>query len=259
MLSYQHAYHAGNAADVHKHALLAWMLDYMTAKDKPLSYLESHAGRGLYDLDSAEARKTGEAAAGIERSLTAGWFQTDHPYFRALRAIRATHGASAYGGSPLLAAALLRPTDRITLAELHGQEHAALSAAMAGRGADIRQADGYAMALSLCPPTPRRGLLLIDPSWEVKADYVEMPKRLTALHRKWSVGVIALWYPILKDAHHAPMLAACTAAFPDALCSEVRFQVAREGHAMTGSGLFVINPPWGLAAEASRLADLFSR
>ena len=256
MLSYQHAYHAGNLADVHKHALLAWMLDYLTRKDKPLSYIETHAGRGLYDLSGAEAAKTGEAAQGIAR--TAGWFAPDHPYSRALAQVRAAHGAQAYPGSPLIARALLRQTDSLTLAELHPQEHAALAEAMRGTGARVVRQDGFDLAQSLCPPTPRRGLLLIDPSYEIRADYGRLPGILAALHRKWNVGVIALWYPILTSGEHAEMTAALLADHPEALCSEVRFAPARQGHRMVGSGLFVINPPFGLADEAAALARRFA-
>lgn len=257
MLSYQHAYHAGNPADVHKHALLAAMLGYMTAKDKPLTYVETHAGRGLYRLDAPEAIKTGEAAAGVGRMERL--FPADHPYLRALEHVRTLHGATAYPGSPLLAALALRPGDAMHLAELHPQEHAALDFLMARFGARVVKADGLGMALSLAPPTPRRGLLLIDPSWEVKEDYATIPRVIGALHRKWNVGVIALWYPILTDARHTAMLDALSAAHPDALRHEVAFPPVREGHRMVGSGLFVVNPPFGLGEEAARLSALFAR
>jgi 23S rRNA (adenine2030-N6)-methyltransferase len=256
MLSYQHAYHAGNPADVQKHALLAAMLDYLTAKDKPLTYVETHAGRGLYLLDAPEAIKTGEAAAGVGRMER--HFPADHPYRAALAAVRARHGATAYPGSPLLAALALRPGDAMHLAELHPQEHAALADLMAPFGARVVKVDGLGMALSLAPPTPRRGLVLIDPSWEVKEDYVTIPRVIAGLHRKWNVGVIALWYPILTDARHAPMLDALAAAHPDALRHEVGFPPVRDGHRMTGSGFFVVNPPFGLADEAARLSALFA-
>jgi 23S rRNA (adenine2030-N6)-methyltransferase len=258
MLSYQHAYHAGNAADVHKHAALAAMLDYLAAKPKPLTYLETHAGRGLYRLDAPEALRTGEAAAGIGRLER--WFPAGHPYLRALAAVRAAHGAAAYPGSPLVAASLLRADDRMHLAELHPQEVAALRGAMAGQAADIRAEDGLAMARALLPPTPRRGLMLIDPSWEVKADFARMPGLVAGLHRKWPVGVIALWYPLLAGAPHAPMLEGLHAlALPGALAHEVAFAPARPGHGMTGSGMFVVNAPYGFADEAARLSALFAR
>jgi 23S rRNA (adenine2030-N6)-methyltransferase len=120
MLSYQHIFHAGNLADVQKHALLAWMLDYLTQKDKPLTYIETHAGRGLYDLGSDEAIKTGEAEAGIARAED--WFDKDHPYLRRLNEVRASYGPLAYPGSPMIAALSLRDQDTMHLAELHPQE-----------------------------------------------------------------------------------------------------------------------------------------
>ncbi len=120
MLSYQHIYHAGNLADVQKHALLAVMLDYLTRKDKPLCYLETHAGRGLYDLSSEEAVKTGEAKAGI--AAVGDWFAPDHPYRKALDQVQSLYGTQAYAGSPILAETLLRKIDKMHLAELHPQE-----------------------------------------------------------------------------------------------------------------------------------------
>ena len=255
MLSYQHIYHAGNLADVHKHAALAWMLAYLTRKDKPLSYIETHAGRGLYRLDDPAALRTGEAAAGIGRLEAA--FAPDHPYRLALGAVRAAHGAQAYPGSPLIAALSLRPGDALHLAELHPQEHAALAAAMAGR-ATLYRRDGFEMARAICPPTPRRGLMLIDPSYEVKADYDAIPGHLAAVARRWNVGIVVLWYPILSGDPHRPMVEAILRDAPGAMCHEVRFPPAREGHRMTGSGLVVINPPFGFADEAARLSAVFA-
>ena len=255
MLSYQHLYHAGNRADVHKHALLAFMLAYLTAKPKPLSYIETHAGRGLYDLAAPEAERTGEAGAGIARLLPR--FAPDHPYAVAVAAARAAHGPSAYPGSPMIAAQMARPDDRLHLAELHPQEYAALRAAL-GRKARVSQADGFELAQSLTPPEPRRGLLLCDPSYEVKADYARIPGFLAGIARKWNVGTLALWYPILPGAPHRPMTEALRAAFPEALLSEARFAQLRAGKGIEGSGLFVVNPPWGLAEEAARIEALVS-
>ena len=256
MLSYQHIYHAGNLADVHKHALLAWMLDYLTQKDKPLSYIETHAGRGLYDLSAAEAQKTGEAASGIARMQAR--FPPGHPYRQRLDEIRARYGDAAYPGSPLIAALALRDSDTLHLAELHPQEHLALTRNLLQWGAHIHQRDGFDMALAVCPPTPRRGLMLIDPSYEVKTDYDRIPKLIAHIHRKWNVGIISLWYPILTDAPHRQMLADLQAAFPTALRSEIAFPPARDGHRMTGSGLFTLNPPYGMADEAARIATLIA-
>lgn len=243
MLSYQHSYHAGNLADVQKHALLAFVLEYLTRKDKPISYMETHAGRGLYDLAGDEAQKTGEAAKGIE--LVENWFPKDGPYRRALAQIRKDHGKHAYPGSPLIARSLLREMDQLSLAELHPQEHAALRQNLRAPNVKCHMQDGFALAQSLCPPDPRRGLLLIDPSWEIKSDYQTVPKFMAAIARKWNVGIQMLWYPILRDNTHRPMIKTLSQAFPDALCHEVQFPAARDGHRMIGSGMFMINAPWG--------------
>ena len=255
MLSYQHIYHAGNLADVHKHSLLAWMLGYLTRKDKPLSYLETHAGRALYDLSDTPALKTGEAAQGIGRAR--GWFGHTHPYAQVLDQITREQGADAYPGSPLLAAKLLRDSDSIQLAELHPGEHAALDLAMSPYNAKCHYRDGFDMAFALTPPTPRRGLMLIDPSFEIKTDYVDIPRHIGKLARAWNVGIIALWYPILTSKAHQPMLSALMGAHPKALRHEVSFAPARPGHGMVGSGMFVLNPPYGLKEEAARLTAKF--
>jgi 23S rRNA (adenine2030-N6)-methyltransferase len=257
MLSYQHIYHAGNLADVHKHAALAWVVDYLTAKDKPLSYIETHAGRGVYDLGAEEAVKTGEAKAGI--ALAEALFPPDHPYRQRLDETRAAYGPLAYPGSPLIAALGLRETDTIHLAELHPQEVAHLRAVAKDWGAHVHQQDGFDLALAITPPTPRRGLMLIDPSYEVKADYDAIPRHVAAIHRKWNVGTIILWYPLLTASAHGPMLRALTEAAPDGLRHEVRFPPARDGHRMAGSGLFIVNPPYGLASELAALTSRFAQ
>lgn len=257
MLSYQHIYHAGNLADVQKHALLACALAYMAEKPKPLSYLETHAGRGLYHLDAAEAVKTGEAAAGIEAVVDL--FEPDHPYALALADVRARYGATAYPGSPALAQSVLRPSDSLHFAELHPQENAALCETMFASGAKTYLQDGFEMAHAVCPPTPRRGMVLIDPSYEIKTDYATIPSFIAKLHRKWNVGVIALWYPILTDMAHAPMLDALEARdLPKVLRHEVRFPPAREGHRMVGSGMFIVNAPFGLDDESQPLDAIFA-
>lgn len=255
MLSYQHAYHAGNLADVQKHALLAWALNYLTLKDKPVSYIETHAGRGLYRLTGPEAEKTGEAAQGI--LAHADWFPEDHPYARALQDCRVMNGEDTYPGSPLIAALTLRESDTIHLGELHPQEHDALSAALTPWGAKIYRRDGFDLAQALTPPTPRRGLLLCDPSYEVKEDYEKIPRFFSTLARKWNVGILMLWYPILQGGPHRAMVNALRAQHPDHLCHEVFFPPARPGHRMEGSGVFVVNPPYGFDIEAKNLTSRY--
>lgn len=256
MLSYQHLYHAGNLADVHKHAALAFILNYLTKKDKPLSYIETHAGRGLYDLTAPEAARTGEAVAGIGR--IADSIEPDHPYAARLAQTHARFGPSAYPGSPLIAALSLRPTDRIHLAELHPAEYQALKQTLGQYDIRIRQEDGLAMAQSLLPPTPRRGVLVIDPSWEVKTDYATLPRFIQATHRKWNVGMIVLWYPILRDARHIPMLEQLAAAdLPGAFRHEVQFPPVHADHKMVGSGLFMVNAPWGIETAMAQIETWF--
>ena len=257
MLSYQPIYHAGNLADVQKHALLAWVLDERTRKDKPPSYIGTHAGRGVYDLTAAEAVKTGEAAAGI--AALQARFAPDHPYARRLSETRAMYGETAYPGSPLIAALSLRDGDVIHLAELHPQERAALSREADRWGAHVRGEDGLKMALAITPPTPRRGLLVIDPSYEVKDDYATIPKVIAQVAKKWNVGIVMLWYPILTQGLHLPMLETLMQDHPDAFRHELRFPPVREGHKMIGSGIWMLNAPYGIEAEAAHLDRLFRK
>lgn len=256
MLSYQHHYHAGNLADVHKHSTLAWVLDYLTRKSKPLTYIETHAGRGLYDLTDDAAQKTGEAAQGIGR--VAHWFGADHPYSRVLIKTRAADGPDAYPGSPLIAAQSLRGTDTLHLAEMHPGEYQKLDLALSPYAATCHGRDGFELAYSLCPPTPRRGVLLIDPSYEIKTEYTDIPRHIAKLHKAWNVGVILLWYPILTNDVQKQMVLTLRRTHPDALCHEVTFPPARPGHGMIGSGLFVLNPPYGLSSELSNLSNHFA-
>lgn len=257
MLSYQHLYHAGNPADVHKHALLAWVLDYLTQKPKPLSYFETHGGRGLYDLTAPEALKTAEAQAGVTR--LAAHFPGTHPYRRVLADTCARYGATAYPGSPLIAAQMLRDTDPLHIAELHPGEHSQLVQTLQDLRIKPLHEDGLAMVLARTPPSPRRGTLLIDPSYEVKSDYETLPKVIQDVHRKWNVGVLMLWYPILADARHLPMTRALRQAIPDITLHEVGFAPVRPGHGMRGSGMAVVNPPFGFDAAAAVVTDIFDR
>ncbi|MGD9293729.1 MAG: 23S rRNA (adenine(2030)-N(6))-methyltransferase RlmJ [Roseobacter sp.] len=256
MLSYQHIYHAGNLADIHKHVLLAWILAYLVRKDKPLTYIETHAGRGLYDLSEDASRKTGEAEKGV--SVVEGYFMRDHPFASALQATRAAHGATAYPGSPVIAASSLRRHDKIHLAELHPTEFSALQVAMSPFAARCYKCDGFTLAHSLCPPNPRRGLMLIDPSYEVKSDYSDIPSHIKKITKAWNVGIIFLWYPILRQQRHVGMIERLERAYPNALRSEVTFASAKPEHGMTGSGSFVINPPFGLKDEIDRLSNEFA-
>ena len=240
MLSYQHLFHAGNPADVHKHALLAWLLAYMTAKDKPLSYIETHAGRGLYDLDAPQAVKTGEAAAGITRAQAL--FAPAHPYIRALAATRAAHGAAAYPGSPLIAAHALRAMDRITLAELHPQEYDALSHTMQGRRArGFKQSGGRAGHGSRHLPahTPRGRADGGPVLYEVKSDTPRCPACWARSRRKWNVAFWCCVSHFARDGPHDALTAALRAEMPEMPVSKRVSSPRGPGHRMIGSGMAV--------------------
>jgi 23S rRNA (adenine2030-N6)-methyltransferase len=232
MLSYQHGYHAGGPADIHKHRALAAVLSLLTQKARPLTYVETHAGRGLYDLTGDQAEKTGEWKAGIGKAE-----RDDHPYWTALDRVRAHFGPDSYPGSPLIAQALLRDQDRCVLMELHPAEHAALVDAI---DAEVHKCDGFEGALAMAPPKPRRGLVLIDPSYEVKTEYIGVVDFVKALLMKWPEPIVMIWYPILPDARHRPMVEAL-----NGVINEVRFP-PHKGRGMEGSGLVILNAPYGI-------------
>lgn len=255
MLSYQHIYHAGNLADVHKHASLCVVLKHLTQKDKPLSYLETHAGRGIYDLSAAEALKTGEAANGFLK-MAALKHVKGHPYFELQKRIEREIGKNIYAGSPFIAEALLRSTDTLHLMELHPREYQALYKLMRYPNTHLHHRDGYEGGLALCPPTPRRGLLVIDPSYEVKTEYDKAANFILKLHKKWAEGVLFLWYPLLTENPHLPMTEKLkSAGLPKFYQSEVRFKGVKEG--MIGSGLIIVNTPYQSEEELDDIKKWF--
>lgn len=257
MLSYQHAYHAGGPADVHKHAALAVLLARLVEAVPRLSYFETHAGRGLYDLASPEAEKTGEAALGIRRLELEPVLGAGHPYAQVLRAVRRIYGPDFYPGSPLVARALLRDEDRLTLCELHPQEFAALKANLPDAAIAIRKADGFQTVLTMCPPETREGLVFVDPSYEIRGEYMAVADFLISLHRRWSRGVMLLWYPLLEAAPHVEMLRRLkVAGLPGFWHQEVGFAPQARKRAL-GSGLVGVNLPEGAAEALAGIADLF--
>lgn len=243
MLSYQHGYHAGGPADVHKHAALAVLLDALTAKPRPVTYMESHAGRGLYDLASPEARKTGEAGKGIVPLLASGGLPQAHPYARAIALCRARHGETAYPGSPLIARLLLRPKDQLHLMELHPREHGALKQALKGANVHIHRRDGLEALTAISPPAPRRGLAVIDPSYEVKSEFEQVGAAAARLRAKWPEAAVLVWYPLLEGAPHRAMLERLTAQGPS-WQDELAFPAGQQR--ALGSGLVCLHPPYGV-------------
>jgi 23S rRNA (adenine2030-N6)-methyltransferase len=235
MLSYQHSYHAANLVDVQKHARLAEILSARADDAPPLLYSETHAGRGLYQLNSKEARKTGEAEEGL-RALSQ--LPQDHPYRACIRETQKRHGKHAYPGSPYIARLLLKPQDRMQLFELHPQEFAALSASMKGKNTLLLQKDGYtAMMAQPERLASQQGLLLIDPSYEIKTEYADMTPWLKKLLAKCPKLSVLLWYPILEAARHTAMCDALREAFPEGRFDEITFP-DNSRLRMQGSGLW---------------------
>ncbi len=239
MLSYQHSYHAGCLADVHKHSHLLAVLRSLVAENaQKIQYMETHAGRGLYQLDSKEAQKTQEAEKGILAALKKpdAWQKPLCDFIH--EHLNQMH----YPGSPLIAAHCLKETDRLYLAELHKQENKALKETMdAFKNVQIAKKDGYSYISQLNLPRADIKFIHIDPSYEVKEEYqavVDFIKHITA---KWPEVKIMLWYPKLKSALHKPMLASLKELYPNAQITEQDWQEAANIERMQGTGLFKLN------------------
>ena len=246
MLSYRHGFHAGNAGDVLKHAALAAALALLTRKDKPLCYLESHAGAGRYDLAEARSQKTGEYRAGIGRL----WDRTDappvlEPYLRAVRAENPDGVLRRYPGSPAVAATLLRPDDRLVLMELNASDGEALGAAFrSDRRVAVHRRDGYEGVVALVPPRERRGLVLLDPSYEVESDYSAVVTTVAAAHARWAGGCYAIWYPLLEGGRAKRLERALAGTgLRRILCCELRVD-PHDGPGLKGAGMLWVNPPF---------------
>lgn len=247
MLSYRHAFHAGNHADVLKHLVLVLTLEYYLRKDKPFWYIDTHAGAGLYQLGSAEAQKTHEFAHGIQLLWDADAPPTAlHPYLSLLQQLNPHPHLQQYPGSPWIAAQMLRPTDQLRLFELHPADFATLGGLL---GKDKRthfcKQDGLQGLLGLLPPPARRAVILIDPSYELKTDYQGVVDTLAKAHQRFATGTYLLWYPVINRARVGQMSAALqNSGITDIL--QIEFCPLPDSNAlgMTGSGMFVINPPW---------------
>lgn len=252
-MNYRHAFHAGNHADVLKHVVLLAICDALATKPAPCFALDTHAGRGLYQLDADAAQRTGEAEGGIARLAAAANL---HPlvarYLDAVAVCRWEHGANAYPGSPWLLAHALREQDRITCCELQDDEAAALRINL-GRDPRVvvHMRDGYASLRALLPPRHgeqklARGLVLIDPPYEAQLE--EFDLALAALReglQRWPQGVFVLWYPIkLRRALGHFLRSAATLPAKSAWTAELLVRPADSPLRMNGSGMLVLNAPW---------------
>lgn len=251
MLSYRHAFHAGNHADVIKHAVVIALLDHLGQKDKAWWYVDSHAGAGLYDLQGDYASRNGEFEGGIARL----WQRQDLPamlgrYVEVVRALNDDGRLRYYPGSPWCALQCARPVDRLRLFELHGTDHKLLASnfAEAGRQVRVETGDGYAGLRAVLPPPSRRGLVLIDPSYEIKTDYARTAEALKEALLRFANGTYVIWYPLLQTAESRNMPQLLRALRP-ASWLNVSLSVqapAESGFGMHGSALFIVNPAWTL-------------
>jgi len=250
MLSYRHAFHAGNHADVLKHTVLCQVLAYLAQKDKPFLYVDTHAGAGLFDLTSEWAQKNREHEDGIGRI----WQRDDLPaalaaYVRIVRELNPSGELRQYPGSPWLAHRLLRPGDSARLYELHSTDYPALAERFAGqRRIKVEKADGFAALKAVLPPAERRGVVLIDPSYEVKRDYQVVVEAVRGAVRRFATGCYLLWYPVLDRAAVQRLeRELADSGIPDILLAELTVRADAEQAGLTGSGMIVVNPPWRLA------------
>ncbi len=251
MLSYRHAYHAGNHADILKHSILALTALSYGQKDKPFTYIDTHAGGGLYDLDSAEALKTGEADKGI-RSMLRGSpvLNGIESYMDICKSME--EGRNQYPGSPELVRRLSRDDDQLILMELHNTEIDNLKRRMGGDSrVHIHHRDGFAGIRALTPPTPRRGFALIDPSYETDDDWSRAARTLIDVKKRWPAGSLLLWYPLLSRRIGEISLlkdSLTVSDIPGILCAELHLRPLNEseedGWGLTGSGMMLVDPPW---------------
>ena len=252
-MNYRHAYHAGNAADCLKHALLHWLVLAMARKPTPFLVLDTHAGAGHTDLGGPEARRTGEAAGGILRLL-------DDPPAALAAYVETVRALGLYPGSPALVRALLRPGDRLVATELHDGEHAALRRLFAvDRQVAVHRRDGYASLPAFLPPPERRGLIMLDPPYEQPDELAALAAALRTGLGRFRNGVFAAWYPI-KGRAPVRALEASLAGLPDVVAAELLLREPTDPARLNGSGLLVITPPYGFEAAASAiLAALLNR
>ncbi len=252
MLSYRHSFHAWNFADVLKHVVLVALLRYMTRKETPFCYIDTHAGAGAYDLRGEHAKKTAESELGIGRILAAD----DAPapvsrYLELVRSINESGGAARYPGSPWFAAKLARKHDRLMLCELHGNDFPQLRQLFkSDRRVHCYAEDGYRFSAGLVPPAERRGLILMDPSYELKNEYATAMATLGKLYRRFATGVYALWYPLLVERNSAALQRSVERlGIRDVLNLELIVADRNPQAGMYGCGMLLVNPPWTLRNE----------
>lgn len=259
MLSYQHTYHAGCFADVIKHLVLTNMLDYMVQKDKPLVYLDTHAGRGCYDLKDEHALKTQEASWGIE----ALWkVRKELPiefssYISTILQYNPDGLLRYYPGSPALAIKRLRAKDRIVCSELHPGEYDHLYDFLGHRGqVHCANKDGYLALKALVPPIERRGLIMIDPSYEVKNEYRQVTQAVKSAYHIFQTGVYCIWYPLVDNKLHGQLMRGFNEIGAEKNLRAEFYLNSKTQPGMSGCGLWIINPPFLLKKQITSIFEL---
>ncbi|WP_375413940.1 23S rRNA (adenine(2030)-N(6))-methyltransferase RlmJ [uncultured Bradyrhizobium sp.] len=259
-MNYRHAFHAGGFADVVKHLVLVRILTHLHDKPAPFRVIDSHAGAGVYDLTGEEARRGGEWLTGIARIMQARFSETVlplvAPYLDIVRAFNPQRDLQTYPGSPLIARALLRPQDRLVACEVEpGARKRLIDALRRDAQARVVDLDGWVALPAFVPPKERRGLVLIDPSFEQKDEFERLSSGFTQAFVKWPTGSYLLWYPVKSrratDSLARHVAEVTGAARTPARCLRLEFSVAPQtaGAALTSAGVLIVNPPWRLAAE----------
>ena len=251
MLSYRHAFHAGNFADVLKHSVLHYVLSYMNRKEKAYSYIDSHSGAGMYRLTDDYAQKTGEYKQGIEKLINEEKLPVLLQEYVDLIQSFNDGELAIYPGSPAVAQANMRRQDSAHLFELHKTDHGLLAEfCQRWRKANVNQSDGYKGVNSQLPPPSRRGIVLIDPPYELKDDYVKAINTIIKGYKKFATGTYIVWYPVVKrhfiDSMEQLFI---NSDLRNILQVEFCQQPDSDEYGMTGTGLFIVNPPWQLQAD----------
>lgn len=262
MLSYLHAFHAGNFADVQKHTALTLALSMMQAKPSAIACFDTHAGSAIYDLESERARKTAEADAGVQKlwACRSGLHSEDwQPVMEVLSRFNAGEGRlTVYPGSPAWFRQFLRPGDSLTAFELHPTESSQLAGWAAEQRVRVMHEDGLKGLLRQLPPAQPRLMVLIDPSYEIKSEYLDVAKTLQKAWQKCRHGVYLVWYPVLTSGLQATLKqAVIDSPIRKVWCSEVHLKTPPE-RGMTGSGMLVVNPPWGFDDRLTAMIEQIS-
>jgi len=262
LLSYRHAFHAGNFADVLKHSVLTLVLDYMTRKEKGFHYIDSHSGAGMYQLEDEYAQKTGEYKEGIAKLINESKLpESLQPYIDLIKELNPTskngdkNDLTLYPGSPGIAKRFMRRQDSTHLFELHPTDIQHLNDfCYRWKKVFVKQSDGYQGVLGLVPPPSRRGVVLIDPPYELKEDYQKAVNTIIKAYNKFATGTYILWYPVVKRELVEQMSYTFTkSAVKNVLQVEFCLANDTDEYGMTGTGLFIVNPPWQLASQLDEI------